>query len=125
MTKNPRCFIAGCSCHLAHLAAVKGGKAYASASGFDMEEHQVDFYYYFNKISRGKGILSEYIDFNDLESDTIVRYMSPLAFITIVCEKELKKYPALVSLFSSCKKDSGREDNGDDDDDSEGKIFTL
>ena len=39
LTKNPCCFIAGCCCHLAHLAAGKGGKAYTLASGFNMEEH--------------------------------------------------------------------------------------
>lgn len=43
LTKNPCRFIAGCSCHLAHLAAGKGGKSYTLTSGFDMEQHQVDF----------------------------------------------------------------------------------
>lgn len=123
LTKNPRCFIAGCSCHLAHLAAGRGGKAYTSTSGFDMEEHQVDFYYYFKKSSRRKGILSEYMDFNDLEWNNVVRCVRNRWLpLQLCCEKELKKFPALVSLFRSRTKDSNREDNGDEDADSGGKV---
>ena len=42
-------FIAGCNCHLAHLAADKGGEGYTAETGFDCEDHQVDLYYFLNK----------------------------------------------------------------------------
>ena len=46
LQKNPCCFIAGCNCHLAHIAAKKGGSAYSKTSQFDIEDHMVDLYYY-------------------------------------------------------------------------------
>ena len=33
--ENASCFIAGCNCHLSHLAAGRGGSAYSAVSGFD------------------------------------------------------------------------------------------
>ena len=60
LEKYSKCFIAGCNCHLAHLAAGKGGSAYPKVSGFDCEEHQVDLYYFFKGSSRRKGILTEF-----------------------------------------------------------------
>ena len=36
-------------------AAGQGGKAYANISGFDMEEHRVDIYYYFKKKYASEG----------------------------------------------------------------------
>ena len=91
LAKNPCCFIPGCSCHLAHLAAGKEGKAYTLTSGFDVEEHQVDFYYYFKNSSRRKAILAEYMDFNDLDWNNIVRYVKTRWLsLQLCCEKELK-----------------------------------
>ena len=58
LKENKSIFIARCNCHLVYLAAGQGGKAYANISGFDMEEHQVDIYYYFKKSTEGnfKGV---------------------------------------------------------------------
>ena len=39
LQKNPDCLIAGCNCHLAHLAASKVCPAYHKKTGFDIEEH--------------------------------------------------------------------------------------
>ena len=74
--KNECCFIAGCSCHLAHLAAGRGGKGYTSISGFDIEEHQVDLHYYFKNSTRRKGILAEYMDFVGLEWEECARFVT-------------------------------------------------
>ena len=41
LEKNSSCFIAGCNCHLVHLAAGKGGQAYESISSFSCEDHNV------------------------------------------------------------------------------------
>ena len=56
LQKNSDVFVAGCSCHLAHLAAGAGGQAYQSVTDFDMEDHQVDMYYFFKNSTRRKGI---------------------------------------------------------------------
>ena len=42
-------FVAGCNCHLAHLAAGKGGVGYTAEIGFDYEDHQVVLYYFLNE----------------------------------------------------------------------------
>ncbi len=118
LENNPNCFIAGCSCHLAHLAAGKGVAAYASVSGFDIEDHQVDLYYYFKKSTHRKGILQEYLDFTDLQWENIVRYVQTRWLsLETCCDKELRKFPALQSMFNSRTKDSNKEDIGNDDED--------
>ena len=100
MKENPACFVAGCSCHLVHLAARRGGKAFANVTGFDIEEHQVDLYYYFNLSTRRKGILQEYMEFCDLEWDEMIRFVKTRWLSREkCCDKEMKKYPALKSLF--------------------------
>ena len=43
-SKNAQTYIAGCNCHLAHLAAGKGGNAYADVTKLDCKDHQVDLY---------------------------------------------------------------------------------
>ena len=45
LKKNHGYFMAGCNCHLSHLAAGNGGFAYYGECGFDCEDHQVDVYY--------------------------------------------------------------------------------
>ena len=60
LNENKNCFIAGYSCHLAHLAAGAGGRAFQKVSNFDVEDHQVDLYYYVKGSTRQKGILIEY-----------------------------------------------------------------
>ena len=58
------CFIAGCNCYLLHLAASKGADAYYQVTGFNVEDHSVDIYYYFSKSTKRKG---NFFDFVDLE----------------------------------------------------------
>ena len=50
LEKNPNSFIAGCNCHLSHLAAVKGADAFSSVT----VDHKVDIYYYFLKVLKEK-----------------------------------------------------------------------
>ena len=76
LAENAQTFIAGCNCHLAHLAAGKGGEAYASVTKFDCEDHQVDLYYFFKRSTRRKGILQEYMDFVGCEWENFTRFVS-------------------------------------------------
>ena len=54
LQKNSDLFVAGCSFHLAHLAAGAGGQAYQGVTDFDMEDHQVDMYYFFKTVHNAK-----------------------------------------------------------------------
>ena len=46
LDKNSSCFVAGCNCHLVHLTAGIGERAYVSISSFSCENHQCDLYYF-------------------------------------------------------------------------------
>ena len=73
--KNVGCFIAGCNCHLLHLAGGRGGSADSAVSGFNCQDHQADLYYFFRGSTRCKGILTEYLEFVGLEWENIVWYV--------------------------------------------------
>jgi len=76
LQKNPSCFNAGCNCHLAHIAAKKGGSFYSKTSKFDIEDHMVDLYYYFKSSTRRQGILTEFLDFNGMEWESLGKYVT-------------------------------------------------
>ena len=75
LEKISSCFRAACNCHLVHLAPGKGGEAYESISSFSCEDHQCDLYYFFKGSSRRKGILTEYLEFVELDWENFVRYV--------------------------------------------------
>ena len=99
LEKNPECVIAGCNCHLSHLAACKGGTADYAESGFDCEDHQVDLYYFRGSLKR-KGILTEFLEFVGEDYEAITRFVSTRWLsLKICCDKELEKIEALTSMF--------------------------
>lgn len=125
LKENSSCFVAGCNCHLVHLAAGKGGKAYASISGFNCEEHQVDLYYFFKGSSRRKGILVEYLEFVELDWDNFVRYVKTRWLsLEQCCNKEVKKLPALKSMFLS-RVEKETIDKGNSDEQEDGKSLST
>ena len=118
LAENPQTVIAGCNCHLAHLAAGKGGGAYAFVTKFDCEDHQVDSYYFCKRSTRRKGILQEYMDFVGCEWENFTRFVSTKWLsLEICCDKELIKYEALRSMFLSRGKKEGRLDIDDGSED--------
>ena len=100
--KKNEWFIAGCNCHLCHLAAGAGGKAFAKEDSFEIDEHQVDLYYFFKSSSKRKGILVEYLNFVNLKWENMVRYVKT-RWLSLKCcyDKKLRKFPALKSIFLS------------------------
>ena len=107
--KNPDCLIAGCNYHSAHLAASKGGNAYHKKTGFDIEEHQVDLYYFFKKSTRRKGILANYTELVGCEKwEEITGYVSTRWLSLEQCwNLEIKRFEALKSmLLTEDEKDS-------------------
>ena len=121
---NKSTHIDGCSCHLAHLAASKGGAAFTDVSGFNMEQRHVDLYYYFKGSTRRKGILLVYIYFVGLEWDGIARFV-PTRWLCLerCCQKETEKFEDLVSMFQSRTDESSKQDGGNENDDK--KLLQL
>ena len=109
LEKNPNSFIVGCNYHLSHLAAAKGADAFSSVTGFDIDDHEVDIYYYFSKSTKRKGVLLEFLDFVDLEWGENIRYVSRRWLsLEKCCDKEIRKYPALKSMFTSRNESDAR-----------------
>ena len=78
LQKNPDCLIAGCNCHLSHIAASIGGAAYQKKTSFNIEEHQVDLGHFFKKNTCRKGILANYTEFVGCEKwEEITRCVWP------------------------------------------------
>ena len=75
LKKNTHVSVAGCSCDLAHLVAGASGQAYQGKMDFDMEDHQVDIYYFFKNSTRRKGILLEYLKFLGQEWENMSRFV--------------------------------------------------
>ena len=102
LAKQPNVVVAGCPCHMLHNAAAKGATAFADATGFDLEDHCVDLFYWFDKSTKRKGILKEYCMFCDTEYGAVVKYVSVRWLCLERClDRELKKYHALKSYFLS------------------------
>ena len=102
LQKNSGVFVAGCSCHLAHLAAGADGQAYQGVTDFDMEDHQVDMYYFFKNSTRRKGILLEHLQFMGQEWEDMSRFVhTRWLSLENCCNKEFKKLPSLKFMFQS------------------------
>ena len=91
-----------------------------------MEQHQVDLYYYFKGSTRRKCILFDYIYFVGLEWDEIARFV-PTRWLCLerCCQKETKKFEALVSMFQSRTDESSKQDGGNEDDDKKNSCNSI
>ena len=74
--KNEDIIIAGCPCHILHNASGKAGTAFSEVTGFDIEDHCVDVFYWFEKSRKRKSILKEYYEFCDSEYQEIIKFIS-------------------------------------------------
>ena len=124
LQKNASCFIAGCSCHLAHIPAKKGGSAYSQTSKCDIEDHMVDLYYYFKGSTRRKGSLTEVLDFSGMVWESLGKYVTTRWLSLEQCaDKEVKKVPALHSMVMTRDARTGQQDNGRNGDEDEEPIM--
>ena len=81
---------------------------------FECEDHQFDLYYFLKRCTCRKGILQEYMDFVGCEWENFTRFVSTRWLsLEICCDKELKKYEALKSMFLSRGKKKGQLDIDD------------
>ena len=100
--KNENIIISGCPCHILHNAAGKAGAEFALVTGFDVEDHCVDNYYWFDKSSKRKSILKEYYEFCDTSYQEVIQYISTRWLSLEICiSRELKKFAGLKSYFLS------------------------
>ena len=72
LLKNPNIFVSGWQCHILHNAASKANTAFSEISKFDVEDHLVDIYYWYNKSSKCKSCLFEYYMFCDQDYEEVI-----------------------------------------------------
>ena len=102
VNKNPEIFVAGCPCHLAHIAASHANDSFSEILGFNVEDVCIDCFYWFDKSSKRKGKLLEYFDFCNQEYQAVLKHLSVRWLSLQRCmDRILKKYPSLKSYFSS------------------------
>ena len=65
--KNEDIIIAGCPCHILHNASGKASEAFFAETNFDVTDHSVDLFHWFEKSSKRKSILKVYYEFCDIE----------------------------------------------------------
>ena len=53
--RNPGVYVAGCPCHLAHIAASHAHDAFAQVAGIHVEDLLFDIFYWFDKSTKERG----------------------------------------------------------------------
>ena len=96
LEKNPATFIAGCPCHLAHIAASHANESFSNFVNLSVEDVCVDCYYWFDKSTKRKGKLTEYFEFCNQEYQSVLKHLS-----VRYMERILKKLPSLKAYFQS------------------------
>ena len=76
LLKNPNIFVSGCPCHILHNSAWKAGREFSKIAKFDIEDHSVDLYYWFERCSKRKSALLEYYEFCDQDYEEVICYVS-------------------------------------------------
>ncbi len=64
--QNPNIFVHGCPCHLAHIAASNANDAF-TATSINVEDLLIDLFYWFDKSTKRKGVLVDYMEFCNQE----------------------------------------------------------
>ena len=102
LEKNPATFIAGCPCHLAHIAASHANESFSEFVNLSVEDVCVDCYYWFDKSTKRKGKLTEYFEFCNQEYQSVLKHLSVRWLSLEQCmERILKKFPSLKAYFES------------------------
>ena len=76
LEKNENVFVAGCPCHLAHIAASNAHDDFCEYISLNIEDLMVDLFYWFDKSAKRKGKLKEYFDFCDQEYQSVLKHLS-------------------------------------------------
>ena len=98
---NPHCYFLGCPCHILHNTSGKASAQLKQVSGFDIDDCQVDIFYYFDK-TKQKAALSDYTQFCNLVFHKMQKHVTTrwLSLNTSV-NRILSGYEGLKSYFLS------------------------
>jgi hypothetical protein len=100
--QNSEIYVRGCPCHLAHIAASNADDAFSEIVGINVEDIVIKLFYWFDKSTKRKGVLVEYMEFCDTEYAKILKHTSTRWLSLERCvEWTLKKYSGLRSYFLS------------------------
>ena len=77
LEKNYNIFIAGCPCSILPNTAWKSGSAFATVTGFDIENHCVDLIYWSDKSSKGIASSKNITSFAILSAE-FIKYISAI-----------------------------------------------
>ena len=69
-------YISGCACHILHNTSSKAATAFATTTGFDIEELVVDVTYWFDKSTKRKAGFEEFSTFCDTTYKDIVSHVT-------------------------------------------------
>ena len=109
LEKEPKIAVVGCPCHMLHNTAGKGATEFGNITKFDVEDHCIDLFYWFDKSTKRKGALKEYFEFCGTNYEAVIKYISVRWLCLERCiEQELKKYVALKSYFCSEEEQDNR-----------------
>ena len=96
--KNPDIFVSGCPCHLVHIAASNGHDSFAKVIGANIEDLHIDLYYWFERSTKRKGVLLEYMELCGHEYAKILKHVSTRWLSLERCvQRTLEKYSGLKS----------------------------
>ena len=76
LEKNENVFIAGCRCHLAHIAASNAHDDFCEYISLNVEDVMVDLFYWFDKSAKRKGKRKEYFECCDQEYQSVLKHLS-------------------------------------------------
>ena len=75
---------------------------FSQVTNFDIEDHAVDLFHWFDKSSKRKSLLKEHYEFCYTACSQIIKFISTLWLCLEMCvNRELKKYEGLKSYFLS------------------------
>ena len=91
--RNPDIFVSGCPCHLVHIAARNGHDSFVN-----IEDLHIDLYYWFERSTKRKGVLLEYMELCGHEYAKILKHVSTRWLSLERCvQRTLEKYSGLKS----------------------------
>ena len=94
LKKIPIITLAMCLCHIPYSASCKASKAFSLSTEFDITDHCVDLFYWFDRSSKRTSILKKYYGFCDMEYAEVIKLVSFCCLCLEMCvNRELKKFP--------------------------------
>lgn len=100
--RNPDIFVSGFPCHVVHIAGSNGHDAFAKVIGSNIEDLHIDLYNWFERSTKRKGILVEYMEFSGHEYAKILKHVSTRWLSLERCvQRTLEKYSGLKTYFLS------------------------